>query len=125
MTTQQALPPPDLALARRLLEPVAWDDRLTVGRLRPPVGLLPSEVRGLCDLELFLAPDEEWLPGVDQAAMAAWVERSFGDAPLAAALRAACAAAPNYVEGCIRSYLLVRDRAAQARAALAAGEAVA
>ena len=123
--TPAPLPPPDAALARRLLAPVAWDDRLTVGRLRPPVGLLPSEVRGLVDLELFLAPDEAWLPGVDQGAMAAWVERVLGDAALAGALREACAAAPNFVDGCVRCYLMVRARAAQARAALAAGEAIA
>ncbi len=118
-----SLAPPDPALARRLLAAVPWNERLTVGRLRPPVGLLPSDVRALPDLEMFLAPDEEWLPGVNHAAMCEWVERSLGDAPLAAALRDVTGAAPSYVEGCVRAWLVVRDRLTQARAVAAAAEA--
>ncbi len=119
------LPPPDAALARRLLARVPWGQRLTVGRLRPPVGLLPSEVRGLADLEMFLAPSEDWLPGVNHAALCEWVEGVLGDADLAAALRAATVTAPSYVEGCVLAYLLVRDRVAAARAAAGIGEGIA
>lgn len=115
-----SLPPPDVALARRLLGQVPWAERLTVGRLRPPVGLLPSEVRGLCDLELFLAPDEQWLPGVDPKALCAWVERTLGDAALAGALRTELALAESYVDGCVRAWLVVKERVEQARAAAAA-----
>jgi hypothetical protein len=119
------LPPPDATLARRLLAPVPWGRRLTVGRLRPPVGLLPSEVRGLTDLEMFLEPDDQWLPGVDHVALCDWVGRELGDADLASALRIATSTAPNYVEGCVRAWMLVRDRVAQARAVAAAPEAIA
>jgi hypothetical protein len=104
---------------------VPWGQRLTVGRLRPPVGLLPSDVRALPDLEMFLAPDEEWLPGVDPAALCAWVAGPLGDAALAEALRAALASAASYVEGCVRAWMIVRDRVAQARAAAAEPEAIA
>jgi hypothetical protein len=95
-----------------------------VGRLRPPVGLLPSDVRALPDLELLLAPDEEWLPGVNPATLCAWVDQALGDPALAAALRDAMAAGESYVDGCVRAWVVVKDRLAQARAA-AAGEVIA
>ncbi len=41
------MPVPDRELARRLLGTVPHRDRLPAGRLKPPVGLIPSPVRGM------------------------------------------------------------------------------
>lgn len=107
--------PPDPELCRKLLGLVPFRDRLPAGRLLPPVGLMPSPLRGLREAYLLLAPDERSLPGINLAALADWVERVIGDGELAAAVREETRAAECYVDGCLRIYALVGERLEQAR----------
>jgi hypothetical protein len=105
---------PDIELARRLLGIVPYRDRLPAGRLKPPVGLIPSPVRGLKEVRLLLAPDDRSLPGLNLSALAVWIRRVIGDAELADRVEAAVQAADNYVAGCLEVYELVVARLDQA-----------
>ena len=114
--TTPALAPPDAALAARLLQRVAFRDRLPAGRLRPPVGILPGDLRSLSALFLHLAPSPNSLPGVNLTRLSDWVRDVLGDAELAGAIRAAVDASSCHVEGCTRVYDLVALRLAQVEA---------
>ena len=118
--TAPPLDPPDPALAARLLERVPFRDRLPAGRLRPPVGIMPGDIRSLSSLFLHLAPQPNSLPGVNLARLSEWVRDVLGDAPLGAAIREAASASSCHVEGCMRVYNLVALRLAQADAVMAA-----
>lgn len=111
----KTLPAPDAALARRLLEPVPYAQRLPAGRFLPPVGILPGDVRGLAEAHEQLAPDDRSLPGVNLHALARWVGEVLGDGDLAGLIAEAAARAPSYVVGCIEAYALIGERLAQAR----------
>ena len=115
--TEATLAPPDPALAARLLQRVAFRDRLPAGRLRPPVGILPGDIRSLSALFLHLAPQPNSLPGVNLTRLSEWVQDVLGDAALSAAIRDAVAASSCHVDGCMRVYELVAIRLAQAEAA--------
>jgi len=108
------LTPPTAALARRILSPVPYQDRFPAGRLRPPMGITPGDVRSLRELHGFLAPDSQSLPGVNLARLPEWVERAIGDQELAAHLSAAIQGARSYVEGCLRVHDLLGLRLEQA-----------
>ena len=116
--TEATLAPPDPALAARLLQRVAFRDRLPAGRLRPPVGILPGDIRSLSALFLHLAPQPNSLPGVNLTRLSEWVQDVLGDAALSAAIRDAVAASSCHVEGCMRVYELVAVRLAQAEVAV-------
>lgn len=116
--TPATLAPPDPALAARLLQRVAFRDRLTAGRLRPPVGILPGDIRSLSALFLHLAPQPNSLPGVNLTRLPEWVHGVLGDAALASAIRDAVAASNCHVDGCMRVYEVVAVRLAQAEAAV-------
>lgn len=111
--TPAALAPPDPALAARLLQRVAFRDRLPAGRFRPPVGLIPGDVRSLSSLFLHLAPQPDSLPGVNLSRLSGWVRDVLGDPSLAMAIRDAVDASSCHVEGCMRVYELVALRLAQ------------
>ena len=111
--TPPALAPPDPALAARLLQRVAFRDRLPAGRFRPPVGLIPGDVRSLSSLFLHLAPQPNSLPGVNLSRLSGWVRDVLGDPSLAIAIRDAVDASRCHVEGCMRVYELVALRLAQ------------
>jgi len=116
--TEATLAPPDPALAARLLQRVVFRDRLPAGRLRPPVGILPGDIRSLSALFLHLAPQPNSLPGVNLTRLSEWVQDVLGDAALSAAIRDAVAASSCHVDGCMRIYELVAVRLAQAEAAM-------
>jgi hypothetical protein len=107
--------PPSEELSHRLLGTVPYEDRLLAGRLLPPVGIIPGDVRGLNELYLFLAPDEKSLPGVNLASLVDWVHRILGDNDLADGIRIVTHEAGSYAEGCLKVYELVGYRLAQAR----------
>jgi hypothetical protein len=111
---QPAFAPPEPALAARLLQRVAFRDRLPAGRFRPPVGIIPGDIRSLSSLFLHLAPQPNSLPGVSLTRLPHWVRNVLGDAALAEAIRAAVEASPSHVDGCLRIYELVAVRLAQA-----------
>jgi hypothetical protein len=94
---------------------VSFKERFPAGRLKPPVGLMPGNVRSLSELHLLLAPDDASLPGINLTALPAWIETSFGDSELAEAIRAVADASPNYVESCLGVYEIVGYRLEQAR----------
>jgi hypothetical protein len=106
---------PDEELSRRLLESVPYKDRLSAGRLLPPVGIVPGDVRSLRELHLLLAPDDRSLPGVNLRALADWVGGIIGDGTLANEIRIITREAGSYVERCMKVYELVGLRLTQAR----------
>jgi hypothetical protein len=112
------LGPPSAELARRILATAPYAQRLRVGRLTPPVGLLASNVRSLHELCLHLEPDLRSLPGVNLSGVASWLATTIGDDELAAAVTAIDGAQASYVEKCERLFELVRTRLAQAQQAL-------
>jgi hypothetical protein len=103
------------SLSRKILSPVPFKERFPAGRLKPPVGILPGDVRSLPELHLFLAPDDASLPGINLKALAEWIEVSIGDKELAQAVRVIVDTAVNYVEDCLRVYEAVGVRLDQAR----------
>jgi hypothetical protein len=117
---QPSFAPPEPALAARLLQRVAFRDRLPAGRLRPPVGIIPGDIRSLSSLFLHLAPQPNSLPGVNLVRLQDWVRDVLGDAVLADAIRDAVGASQSHVDGCLRVYELVAVRLTQAEAAGAA-----
>ena len=114
MTAPASLDPPDAALAGRLLQRVAFRDRLPAGRFRPRCGLIPGDIRSLSSLFLHLAPQPNSLPGVSLARLPDWVRDVLGDGALADAIRGAVQASQSHVDGCLRVYELVALRLAQA-----------
>jgi hypothetical protein len=116
VTAPSALEPPEAELAGRLLQRVAFRDRLPAGRLRPPVGIIPGDIRSLSSLFLHLAPQPNSLPGVNLQRLTDWVRDVLGDAALADAIRSEVQASQSHVEGCLRVYELVAVRLAQAEA---------
>ena len=119
MIAPAALDPPDAALAARLLQRVPFRDRLPAGRFRPPVGIIPGDIRSLSSLFLHLAPQPNSLPGVNLTRLPDWVRDALGDAVLADAIRNAVQASQSHVDGCLRVYELVAVRLAQAVTAAA------
>jgi hypothetical protein len=109
--------PPDGELAARILAAVPYRERFPAGRLKPPVGIIPGDVRSLAELHGFLAPDERSLPGVNLEKLVRWVELTIGDRELAQCLAEAVAAAGSYVDGCLSVHQLVGQRLEQAREA--------
>ena len=107
--------PPDVELARRLLASVPYAHRLPAGRLRPPVGIIPGDLRSLKEVYLHLAPDDRSLPGVNLAALAGWVGEILGDTVLSDQISRAVKAATSYVVGCLAIHDLVGRRLDQAR----------
>lgn len=116
--------PPEPALAARLLQRVAFCDRLPAGRFRPPVGLVPGDIRSLSSLFLHLAPQPNSLPGVNLQRLPDWVRDVLGDAVLAEAIREAVESSHSHVDGCLRVYELVAVRLAQAEAVASGTSAV-
>ena len=116
------LTPPDRELARRLLTNVSYAQRLPAGRLRPPVGIIPGDLRSLGELHRHLEPDDRSLPGVNLAFLSVWVRDVLGDHELSGLISPAVTSAPGHVAGCLAVYDLVGRRLAQARAV--AGEEV-
>jgi hypothetical protein len=114
VTAPSALEPPDAALAARLLQRVSFRDRLPAGRFRPPVGLIPGDIRSLSSLFLHLAPQPSSLPGVSLTRLPDWVRDVLGDGALADAIGGAVEASQSHVDGCLRVYELVALRLAQA-----------
>lgn len=107
--------PLDRELAQRIMGVVSYKDRLPAGRLKPPVGMVPGDVRSLKEVYLLLAPDEQSLPGINLAALADWTEQTIGDVKLAHDIREAIQKAGSYVESCIKIYSLVEQRLEQAQ----------
>jgi hypothetical protein len=107
--------PPSEELSHRLLGTVPYKDRLLAGRLLPPVGIIPGDVRGLNELHLFLAPDDKSLPGVNLASLVDWIRRVLGDEDLANEIQKATQDAPSYAGQCLKIYELVGLRLTQAK----------
>ena len=110
-----SLSKPSESMARKILSPVPFKARFPAGRLKPPVGILPGDVRSLPELHLFLEPDNASLPGIDLKALPEWIEASIGDKELAETIRAIVDTTINYVEDCVRVYEVVGIRLDQAR----------
>jgi hypothetical protein len=102
-------------LSRKILSPISFEKRFPVGRLKPPVGIIPGDVRSLPELHLFLEPDNATLPGINLKALSEWVEVSIGDQELAQSIQAIVDTAVNYVQDCLRVYEVVGYRLDQAR----------
>ena len=60
-----SLSQPSASLSHKILNPVPFKARFPAGRLKPPVGVLPGDVRSLPELHLFLEPDDASLPGIN------------------------------------------------------------
>jgi hypothetical protein len=110
-----SLSQPSESLSRKILSPVPFKARFPAGRLKPPVGIMPGDVRSLPELHLFLEPDNASLPGINLKALPEWIEMSIGDKDLAESIRGIVDTARNYVEDCLRVYELVGYRLDQAR----------
>lgn len=106
---------PGKSLSRKILGSVPFKERFPAGRLKPPAGIMPGDVRSLPELHLFLAPDEASLPGINLRTLPEWIEASIGDGELAASVRAIADQSVNYVEACRKVYTLVGLRLDQAR----------
>ena len=106
---------PSESLSRRILSPVPFKERYPAGRLKPPVGIMPGDVRSLSELHEFLAPDEATLPGINLKGLPGWIEMSIGDGELAASIQTIVDQSVSYVEGCIKIYEVVGVRLVQAR----------
>jgi hypothetical protein len=106
---------PSESLSRKILRPVPFQERFPAGRLKPPVGIIPGDVRSLPELHLFLEPDNATLPGINLQALPEWIELSIGDQELAQSIRAIVDTAVNYVQDCLRVYEVVGYRLDQAR----------
>ena len=106
---------PSESLSSRLLSPVPFKERFPAGRLKPPVGILPGDVRSLPELHLFLEPDDASLPGINLKALSGWIETSIGDRELAASVQTIVDQSVNYVEDCLKVYEVVGARLDQAR----------
>jgi len=106
---------PDEVLSHKILSPVPFKERLPAGRLKPPVGILPCDVRSLPELHLFLEPDEASLPGINLKALPEWIEAHIGDKELAESILGLVNASVNYVETCVKVYEVVGYRLDQAR----------
>ncbi len=109
---------PSKELSHRLLKGVSYKDRLSAGRLLPPLGIIRGDVRSLEELHLLLAPDDRSLPGVSFNVLVDWVGRVLGDKDLAGAVGTVTRDAASYVEGCLKVYDLVGLRLEQAREAV-------
>jgi len=106
---------PGESLSRKILGPVPFKERFPAGRLKPPVGIMPGDVRSLPELHLFLEPDNASLPGINLKRLPEWIEVSIGDKELAEAIRAIVDKGVNYVEDCLSVYEAVGVRLDQAR----------
>lgn len=114
------LNPPSESLARKILRPVPYKERFPAGRLKPPVGVIPGDVRSLPELHLYLEPDEASLPGIRLEALPEWIENRIGDADLAESIRTVVAAQENYVDGCLKVHAVLGRRLDQARSVIGA-----
>ena len=105
---------PSESLSRKILSPVSFKERLSAGRLKPPVGIIPGDVRSLPELHQFLEPDNASLPGINLKRLPDWIEASIGDGELAASVRTIVDQSVNYVEDCLKVYALIGYRLDQA-----------
>lgn len=112
---KHSLSQPNADLSVRLLSQVSFKERFPAGRLKPPIGIMPGNVRSLSELHLLLAPDDASLPGINLKTLPEWIKTNFGDSELAEAIRAVAESAPNYVESCLGVYEIVGYRLEQAR----------
>ena len=110
-----SLSQPSETLSRKILSPVPFKARFPAGRLKPPVGIIPGDVRSLPELHLFLAPDVASLPGINLKALAEWIGMRIGDKELGDSIQAIVDTAANYVEACMSVYDVVGVRLDQAR----------
>ena len=106
---------PSESLSRRILSPVPFKERFPAGRLKPPVGIMPGDVRSLPELHLFLAPDDASLPGINLKGLPEWIEMRIGDTELASSVQKIVNQSVNYVEDCVKVYEVVGLRLDQAR----------
>ena len=106
---------PGKSLSLKILSPVPFKKRFPAGRLKPPVGILPGDVRSLSELHLFLEPDSASLPGIDLKRLPDWIEASIGDGELAASVRGIVDQSVSYVEDCLKVHEAVGVRLDQAR----------
>jgi len=109
---------PGKSLSRIILSPVPFKDRFPAGRLKPPVGIMPGDVRSLPELHDFLAPDEATLPGINLKGLPEWIEMRIGDRELAASVQTIVDQSVSYVEDCIKVYEVVGVRLDQAHKAI-------
>jgi hypothetical protein len=98
-----------------MLGSVSFSERLPAGRLKPPVGIIPGDVRSLPELHQFLAPDLGSLPGINLQALPEWIGAIIGDRELADSVQAIVTAPITYVEDCVKVYKVVGSRLDQAR----------
>lgn len=110
-----SLSQPGESLSRKILSPVPFKERLPAGRLKPPVGIIPGDVRSLTELHLLLEPDDASLPGINLKVLPEWIEVRIGDKELAESIQAIVNAPVNYVEDCMKVYDVVGYRLDQAR----------
>ena len=103
------------SLSRKIISPVPFNERFPAGRLKPPVGIMPGDVRSLPELHLFLEPDKASLPGINLKLLPEWIEMSIGDRELAALVQTIVDQSVNYVEGCLEVREVVGVRLDQAR----------
>lgn len=112
---------PSASLSRKILSPVPFKERFPAGRLKPPVGILPGDIRSLPELHRYLEPDEASLPGINLHNLPAWIEKNIGDKELAESIRAVVTGKTNYVEDCLKIHTMVGYRLVQARRVIEGG----
>ena len=106
---------PSKSLSSKILKAVPFKERFPVGRLKPPVGIIPGDVRSLPELHLFLEPDNASLPGINLRLLPEWIEMSIGDKELASSVQTIVDQSVNYVEDCVKVCEVVGVRLDQAR----------
>jgi hypothetical protein len=102
-------------LSHKILGSVSYKNRLPAGRLKPPLGIIPGDVRSLPELHQFLSPDDAFLPGINLKALSEWIGGVIGDRELADSVQKIVNASVSYVEGCVKVYEVVGYRLDQAR----------
>ena len=100
--------------ARRILAPVPYNQRITVGRMLMPCGIHRELLGSLKEIYWFLAPSSRSLPSVDFYRLADWIQTVLQDRQSAEQIRKISATSVCYVDTCKATYDLLGTRIEEA-----------
>jgi len=104
--------------ARRILAPVPYNERLTVGRMFMPSGIHRELLGSMGEVHCFLTPCSKSLPAVDFGRLADWIETTLQDVLTAELLRKISEKSGSYVDTCKAIYELLGARIEEAEQAI-------